>query len=85
MSSAALSAISDDYQFRLHSTSYFSPAAAYQHVDLATHTEFGQIHTRFDRKAAIRQNAAFVANFVLWSDTSYFDAAAETKSLAHTP
>src|SRR6185437_8944905 len=62
MPNAALSAISDDYQFRLHSTSYFSPAAAHEHVDLAAHAEFGHIHTRFDGKAAIRQNAAFVAD-----------------------
>ena|SRR6185369_7497647 len=63
MSSVALSEMSDDYEFRLHSTSYFSPTASHQHVDLAAHSELGQVHTRFDGKAAIRENPPFVMHF----------------------
>src|SRR5438309_320574 len=47
---------SDEYEFTLHSTSYFSALAAHQHVDLAAYAELWEICSRLNRKQAVRQN-----------------------------
>src|ERR1041385_7244413 len=54
---------SDNYEVRLYFTSYLRCVLAHQHVDFTAHSEFRQIDARFNRKATVGQNAAFVVNF----------------------
>src|SRR5436305_1565984 len=56
------SAISDDYDLVLNSTSYLGALAAHQHVHFAAYTELRQVHAWLNRKTTVRQNAALVVD-----------------------